>query len=224
MSNASRIPRLSEVIREHILSQLSEMHIALPGRVESYDPVKQMASIQPVIKQAFIDEEGARQVERLPVIPGVPVQFPQGGGYRLTFPIAAGDSGLLVFSETSLDVWLSVGGEVDPLDDRRSHLTDAIFIPGVRSFAAPISDAHQTKLSLGKESGPQLFIGDNKIQLGGETSVQGAGLGENIEDYLLSLSPASLRTWLQGLATAIGYLTPYPSLATLKSSIVEVKP
>lgn len=223
MSNASRLPTLAEVIRSHVLANLSEMHIALPGRIESYDAATQKASVQPLLKLPFEDEEGARQVERLPVIPGVPVQFPQGGGYRLTFPVAAGDTGLLLFSEASLDVWLAEGGEVDPRDDRRSHLTDAIFLPGVRSFKTPITDAHETKLSLGKEGGLQLFIDGDKIQLGAEVGTQGAGLGDNIESYLLGLSPTSLRTWLQALATFVLFPTPFPSVAVLKSSSVEVK-
>lgn len=219
----SRQPTLAEVIRAHVLSNLSELHVALPGRIESYDAATQQASVQPLIKSPITDEEGERQVERLPVIPGVPVQFPQGGGFRLTFPLAAGDTGLLLFSEVSLDVWLSEGGEVDPRDDRRHHLTDAIFIPGVRSFKTPLSDAHETKLSLGKEAGLQLFISDSKIQLGGESGNQAAALGDALTSHM-----AAVQVWLGLVATFITGLGfaggPPPSPPVLASSSVEVKP
>jgi hypothetical protein len=228
MSNAERIPSLSALLRTRMNGALEDVHTAMPVRVETYDASLQRVSVQPVLKRAFTDEEGERQVERLPVITGVPVQFPSGGGYRLTFPIANGDTGLLIFCEASLDVWLSQGGEVDPLDDRRFDLSDGIFIPGVRSFAAPIGDAHETKFSLGKEGGPQIYIDGTKIQLGGESGMQACALGDNIEDYLLSASPTSLRTWLTALAAFVGFVPPgfpaYPSLATLKSNSVEVKP
>jgi hypothetical protein len=60
-------------------------------------------------------------------------------GADLVVPVAVGDTGLLVFADDSLDVWLSKGGLVDPLDDRHHALSDAIFIPGLRPFSNPVS-------------------------------------------------------------------------------------
>jgi hypothetical protein len=57
----------------------------------------------------------------------------------LVMPISVGDPGLLVFADGSLDVWLSHGGLVDPLNDRHHALSDAVFIPGLRSFNNAIS-------------------------------------------------------------------------------------
>jgi hypothetical protein len=103
--------------------------------VESYDATTQKASVQPLIKRGYYDEKGGvRQAESLPIITGVPVLFPGGGGCRITWPIAVGDTVLLVFSEASLDKWVVTGGEVDPRDDRRHSLSDAVAIPGLRPF------------------------------------------------------------------------------------------
>lgn len=227
MSNASRVPRLSEVIRDFIQSQMSEMSFAIPGRIESYDPATQRASVQPVIKRAFTNEEDERVIERLPVIPGVPVQFPQGGGFRLTFPIGAGDTGLLLFSDASLDVWLSVGGEVDPRDDRRSHMSDAIFIPGVRSFANPIADAHATKLSLGKEGGPQLFIDASEIRIGSDNGaeLESASRGDSVAQYLndLVIWTGALSLWAAALPVPFPDLPPAPPVGGFISLSVKVK-
>jgi len=60
-------------------------------------------------------------------------------GADLVTPVAVGDTGLLVFCDGSLDVWLSKGGLVDPLDDRHHALSDAVFIPGLRPFSNPVS-------------------------------------------------------------------------------------
>jgi hypothetical protein len=57
----------------------------------------------------------------------------------LVLPVSVGDTGLLVFADGSLDVWLARGGVVDPLDDRHHALSDAVFIPGLRPFSNPIS-------------------------------------------------------------------------------------
>jgi hypothetical protein len=60
-------------------------------------------------------------------------------GADLVVPVEVGDTGLLVFADDSLDIWLSKGGLVDPLDDRHHALSDAVFIPGLRPFSNPIS-------------------------------------------------------------------------------------
>jgi hypothetical protein len=172
MSNADRIPTLASVLRSSFITQAEDLHVALPCRVESYDATTQRVSVQPVLKRSFTDEEGERQVERLPVISNCPVQFPQGGGYRLTFPVAVGDTGMLLFSEASLDVWLSEGGEVDPVDDRRFDLSDGVFLPGVRSFANALSDASADHMTMGKEGGLQIHIDGASINIGSNNGAE----------------------------------------------------
>jgi len=111
------------------------MRVALPGRVESYDAATQKANVQPLIMDEDFDDLGERVAQRLPVVTNVPVCFPGAGGYRVTFPMAIGNTVLLVFSSSSLDRWLSRGGEVDPEDDRHHHISDAVAIPGLFDFA-----------------------------------------------------------------------------------------
>lgn len=130
-------PTLAEVLRSAIASALENVHTAIPGRVTRYDAGKQQADVQPLLKIAFEDEDGNRVSESLPVVRNCPVQFGGGGGLTITFPVAVGDTGLLVFSEASLDKWLEGDGrEVDPDLDLRMSLTDGIFIPGVKPFGA----------------------------------------------------------------------------------------
>lgn len=172
MSDSSRSPQLAELLRLFAGAELSDVHTAIPCRVESYDAAKQFVNVQPVIKRAFLDAEGVRQVERLPVIVNVPVQFIGGGGFRVTFPIAAGDTGMLLFSEASLDVWLSQGGEVDPRDERRFSLADGVFLPGVRSSANALTDAPTDRMTLGLDGGIQIHIDGDSIRLGTNEDAQ----------------------------------------------------
>lgn len=127
-------PTFLEVLEQFTSNKLKGVNVALPGRVVSYDASKLRADVQPLIKRAYENEEGERATESFPIVPSVPVVFPGAGAYRITFPVAAGDTVLLVFASSSLDVWLSEGGEVDPLDDRRHATSDAIAIPGLRDF------------------------------------------------------------------------------------------
>jgi hypothetical protein len=226
MSDTTRSPGLAEVIRFAIQRQLSSLRFSMPARIESYDATKQSVSVQPLIKQAYEDEEGERQVERLPVISNVPVCFPRAGGYRVTFPVAVGDTCLLVFSDASLDIWLSQGGEVDPLDDRRNALSDAIAILGLYDFGAALTDAPTDCMTLGADNGPQIYIDQSGIKIGSSTpaDLEAAALGDSIASHL-----ASLRTWLNALtlpvagATAGPPAVPSPVPPTVVSASVKVK-
>lgn len=130
-------PSLVDAVRRAARAELTDVNVAIPARVESYDPTTQRCSAQPLIRRAYADESGERVAERLPVVNEVPVVFPGAGSYSITWPLAKGDTVLLIFSQASIDKWLSRGDDVDPLDDRRHSLNDAVAIPGLRHRAEP---------------------------------------------------------------------------------------
>jgi hypothetical protein len=133
---SSATPDLFQVITEIVRWQLAELNTAIPARVLSYDPATQSADVQPLLKRRL--KNG--QVLSRAAITGVPVVFPAAGGGIITFPIQAGDTVLLIFSQRSIDRWVqSDGGEVDPLDNRMHAISDAIAIPGLTSFPNALS-------------------------------------------------------------------------------------
>ena len=160
MSNPT--PTHASIISAAISQTVSGVRVALPGRVESYDPSTQRATVQPLIMDGHIDEDDERQAERLPVVSDVPVMFPGSGAYRVTWPVTIGDTVLLVFSSSSLDLWLARGGEVDPQDDRRHNISDAVAILGLFDFAHVPTTAPPTGMVLHASA----------LQLGGPTAVQ----------------------------------------------------
>jgi hypothetical protein len=143
-------PTLAEALRLALDARVSEIRVALPGIVQSYDSAKQRCSVQVAIMDGFRDEYGERRAESLPIVNDVPVVFPGAGSYSITWPLAKGDTVLLVFSSSSLDRWLVRGGVVDPADDRRHTLNDAIAIAGLRDFAhaVPSAGVHSTAMVL----------------------------------------------------------------------------
>lgn len=136
MSDDESNPTMARMLSLVMDRRLEEVHTAMPGVVTAYDATTQQCSVQPSISLAYEDETGQRVVEEPPVITNVPVAFQRGGGFRFTFPLVAGDTVLLVFSMRSIDRWQTKGGVVDPGDDRRFHLSDAIAIPGVGKAGA----------------------------------------------------------------------------------------
>lgn len=120
------------------------IHTSLPGQVVTFDQSKNTVSVMPMINQVLKNGEAAE----LPVLVDVPVQFPRGGDFVLTFPISPGDEGLLVFNERCIDGWWATGGKSIPLDYRMHDYSDAIFIAGISSLPKVITNVFMGGVSM----------------------------------------------------------------------------
>ena len=80
----------------------------------------------------------------MPILPDVPVVFPGGGGFALTFPVAAGDECLVVFASRCIDAWWQSGGVGEPMEPRMHDLSDGFALVGVRSQPHRLSPAVHT--------------------------------------------------------------------------------
>jgi len=167
----SRTPTLEEVLRAALNSRIMDLHVALPGRVESYDLENQAVDVKPLLKRTFLTAEGEDISESLPVIPSVPVLFQRAGGFFLSLPIQKGDFVFLIFNERSIDKWITGSGEeTDPVDTRMHSLSDAVAFPCFYPFSESISDAHADNLVIGKDSGPQAHFKASEIHIGAENA------------------------------------------------------
>jgi len=137
--------------------------------VVGYDQTTNSVAVKPLIEDSRI-ANGSRTTLALPVINEVPVAFPNGGGYRITFPIQVGDVGWLMFADRSLDAWLATGREVDPVDDRDHDLNDAVFYPGTRPYGNALN-APTDCMSIGADDGPVIEIDGSEIRVGGAGAV-----------------------------------------------------
>lgn len=147
-----------------IENRLSDLHTSLPAIIVSFDAEARTVSAQPAIQRVFTDGEGLSGAINLPVCVDVPVVFPSGGGYEITFPVKEGDECLLVFSERCIDNWFDTGEPSPPADYRKHDLSDAFAIMGVRSFAnkKEISDAG---MKIGSDDN-RIVISEDSIELG----------------------------------------------------------
>ena len=137
-------------------------HVAYPGRVQRYDAAPQTADVVPLIRQQVPQPDGSYALEALPVLPCVPVLFPRAGPWFLAFPVAPGDTGLILCLTSSIGPWRSGNGDVaDPGDLRRAHLTNAVFLPvGLvpRSQALTHAPASGGALTLGSDTGTRVTL------------------------------------------------------------------
>lgn len=154
MDPRERLNDREEAIRVALDAFQSRLHTSLPGVVVSYDRTKMTAVIQPTIMFEVRDQAGTWRPVKLPVIPDVPVQWPGGGGFSLTFPLAAGDEGWLVFSERCIDAWWQLGGTQVQAEHRMHDLSDAMFLPKVRSLPKVLSpNPSATTVQLRRDDG-----------------------------------------------------------------------
>jgi hypothetical protein len=126
----------------------SKIRVCIPGIVETFDPAKQTATVQPAITENIrIGQEEAKPV-KLPVLTDVPVHFPRAGGYSITLPVKQGDECILVFADMCIDGWWQSGGTQDQIETRRHDLSDAFAIMGATSQPKKIENYHADNLQM----------------------------------------------------------------------------
>lgn len=210
----SATPSIVDIIGRFIDGKVADINVAMPGIVVSYDAATQKADVKPSLQRGSLGDDGGRVSSSVAVISGVPVVFPGAGSYSITFPVAAGDCVLLVFSQRSLDRWVSRGGEVDTEDDRLHDLSDAIAIPGLRSFN---NATDQTKPGTMVLSAPQITLGSN---LAVEPVVKGTTLTSALASW--STAVAAFDTAATPILSAVPTPPTTPQSAALTAALASV--
>lgn len=156
----------STVFEHHI----TNIHVALPGQIESYDASQCRASVQPLIKKKLLHPQTQTQngqILSMPIINNVPVIFPTSKNSGITFHVEPGDTVLLIFCERNIGNWLINGGEVEPADSRKFDLSDAVAVPGLKYFNdESIEDINGTLLK--NKRAKILLNNENKIAIGND--------------------------------------------------------
>jgi hypothetical protein len=166
---------LAEVFRASNAALRAGLHTSMPGVIKSYDPETKLAVVQPVLKTPVFDTDTgeAGEAEELPAIPNVPVSFPRGGGWHLSFPLAAGDHVTLVFSEAATGQWRTTGEVSEPADVRRHALGYPTAFLGAHPDADVLVDdvnpLYADALVIGKDGDPtqSIRIKGGFIEIGG---------------------------------------------------------
>jgi len=152
----TNLSTLASTIKHGVENRIKDLHTSMPGIVESFDPVTQLATVQPAIKRIFVTTEEDVEVltpHNLPMLINVPVIFPRGGGFSLTFPVAKGDECQLTFCERSIDNWHEFGTVSEPGARRFHSLSDATAMVGLSSLPNKIQGFDNTNVQLRSDDG-----------------------------------------------------------------------
>ena len=187
--NRDNTPTLEEAIRGVIEKRLVDLHTTLPGKVVSYDPSTQKATVQIQLQRKYWDGS----LVTIPPIPAVPVVWPRGKGgqIHIHWKLEAGDDVVLHFAERSLDNWKTQGGISNPDDTRKFTFSDAFAVPGGSAFPDAFAVTDPEAL--------EVVFGTTAIQLyeGGQVKVTGGNDDELIKilhDLVTLISQAQTAT------------------------------
>ncbi len=216
-SMSERTTSLARVIQGIVDARTAGLRVMLPGRVESYDAATQTAYVKPLLKEQAEGENGEAIIESLPVIPKVPVVFPGSAPFGLWFPLTVGTTVMLHFADRSIDQWLARGVEVDPIDQRRHALPDAVAVPGLHDLKNPWTDVAGQFVYVGKEGETAQFVALANLVL---TELNKLRTAINSHTHVLTTTGVDAPL-SGGVATANG--SACPAIDPVASATVKVK-
>lgn len=172
-------PNETDTLREILRTEHLHRRTANVGTVVSFDRDCQTATIQVGIE---MDLNGSIQ----PIAPllDVPVLFPRVGARGITWLLEAGDDGLIVFCDRAIGRWLDEGSTVYPEDTRIKHLSDAIFIPGIKRNCGDAFDG----LQISGADGQEINIGSSCFDI----KSNGCSLMDTLIEFAGSTNPPNL--------------------------------
>jgi phage baseplate assembly protein gpV len=150
------IATLASAIQTGIDSSLKEVHTQMPGIVETFNAELQTAKIQPAIKRVFRTGDGEAEFltpTALPPLINVPIIYPRGGGFSLTFPVKPGDECLIEFCERAIDGWHEYGKVQEPTSRRFHAYADAVAFVGLSSKPNKVPNYSPDSVQLKHDNG-----------------------------------------------------------------------
>lgn len=167
MIREERIDDIEESLRLAIEGAQSQVWTAIPGLVTSADLAAQTVSVQPSIMGSVTDRVGNKVNQPLPLLINVPIVWPRGGGFALTFPVKAGDEVLVVFASRCIDSWWQSGGIGVPIESRMHDLSDGFAILAPTSQPKKLPFVSSSNAQLRTESGSTYVevTPDGKVQI-----------------------------------------------------------
>lgn len=195
-------PDLADVITDGVEGRMIDVMTSTIGIVQKYDPATDTVDVNLPIMHP-VNEDGDVAYQQLPVLPSLPIAWPQGGGFVLTFPLKKGDAVLVIFTHDDPGLWRETGApQTIPTQLQRHSLAHGFVIPGVRPATTPLAPGQAINrvagIVLGKDGGDQVIeITDAGIGLG-HLAVAPVALAPGVVTALNALS-----TWTKALQTAL---------------------
>ena len=180
VNNRFNIPDIAEFLNRRMRDISARINCILVGTVQSFNATNQTVTVsvnfQKIIKSVLPLNgigQSADQVISYPLLVNVPIIFFQGGGSYLTFPIAAGDTCVVLFCDRDMDTWFNTAQIAPPNSDRVHDINDAVAIVGIRDLQHSLAGYNTTQPSLTDTTGERLTLSGMMMAYGGASAPSG---------------------------------------------------
>jgi hypothetical protein len=177
-------PELPELIAAAIDSALKNVHVSMPGIVTKYSAASKTVDVQPACTRPVEKEDGGVVYEKLPECRNVPIAYQGATQLSLTFPLAVGDSVMLVWQDYSFAGWRRRGKVSDPQDTRHNGPGYPVAVPWYRPDGG--AGENDAGASIGLPGGLRLTFWESAISAG--TGVSFVALATKVDLALAALS------------------------------------
>jgi hypothetical protein len=205
-----------ESLRIAMEGRLVSLWTAIPGIIQSVDFSTMSCVVQPSVQEIVIDQNQVQKPISLPLLLDVPLVFPSGGGFTITFPVVKNDEVLILFSARCIDNWWQNGGIQQSPEARMHDLSDAFAIPGPKSLPNVIPSISSSKFQARNKAGTVYFQIGSKFAMKNATTNLKAVL-DNLTTDLTTFSTGLTTITLAAQASALA-----ASLATLSTQIAAL--
>lgn len=195
---------LLDVAKRDIFLSLNCCHVAT---IQSYNATLQTATAQVAYKKTYYERNALTGtydpvLVDYPLLADCPVIFPGGGGFALTFPVAAGDECLVLFNDRDINNWFA-GNQGAEVDSPRAHaFADGFILVGPRSKPNVLTGVNGSGAELRTKDGTvKVSVGASKVTITNSAGSLGSILG-NLMSQL-----SSLTSQLSTLCTDIAAIT-----------------
>lgn len=148
---------LMELAKDSIMSELRCM---MPGEIVSFNAEDQTAEARIMLKR----KKGGETLE-YPLLVDCPCVILSGGSARITFPIKAGDSCLVLFADRDIDIWYAESKAMPPRTSRRHSFSDAFILIGARNKKNKIEDYYSGGIELKQGENVSVKFSDTGITI-----------------------------------------------------------
>lgn len=199
-----------EVVGTQTQGEREDVMGEIPGKIISFDPATQTATIQP----AYKPKHNGKPVD-MPELLEVPVRFPRAGKGGITYPIAAGDMVTLRPQMRSSEKY-HTEGTYEATDTRSMNLSDMeAFVDGGESLQDPIKNFDPANVHIrGDEDG------EFGIRISKEGKLKIEGNQGNI--YILYRDGLNLAKQIAYFLKDEPALINGPAYAAIETSLAEI--
>ena len=138
----------TELFKTAFREMMKSVGTNIPGHILSFDKTTQMAQVQIGVEQISTTGEFLKPAPLIEVYVYMP-----GGNFIVECQIDEGTEGLIIFSQRCIDGWTDTGGVAKNPIMRFHDMSDAFFLPGIKSQPNKVSNFENNGVRLRNKDG-----------------------------------------------------------------------